>query len=136
MNWNLSIRKALAIGFLSLCVSLPGCTLKQGDESIRGMSREDVKKVITIGKSTKTSVSEQFGEPTSKIAGNNGKDEWHYIYKEKEFSALNFIPFAKDVVDTPRATGKLMKVMFNARGVVTDFSVQDTLEQDDAYWGK
>jgi len=132
MNWNLSIRKALVAGFLSLCVALPGCTLKQGDESIRGMTREDIKQRIVIGKSTKDSVCDEFGEPTARLAGNNGKDEWKYIYKERELTPVDFLPF----VEKPKATGKALYVKFNSRGVVTDFSVEDVVEQSDAYWGK
>ena len=136
MNWNCSVRRGFVIAFLSLCMALPGCTLKQGDESIRGMTREDLKQKIVIGKSTKDSVCDDFGEPTSRTAGNNGKDEWKYIYKEKEFNAINFVPIVSSFVDKPKTTGKLLKVNFNARGVVTDFSIEDVIEQDEAYFGK
>ena len=39
--------------------------------------------------------------------------------------------FGKD----PKATGKVLKVNFNAKGVVTNFTIEDITEQDEAHWG-
>ena len=52
MKWQFSWRE-VAAGCLVLSLTLSGCALKQGDESIRHMTREDAQQKIVIGKTTK-----------------------------------------------------------------------------------
>ena len=134
MKWQFSWRE-VAAGCLVLSLTLSRCALKQGDESIRHMTREDAQQKIVIGKTTKDMVRAQFGEPTSTVAGHDGKDEWRYIYKERQYDAMQFILSITGLAKDPKATGKALKVNFNAKGVVTNFTVEDVIEQDDAHWG-
>lgn len=125
----------LVAAYLALGVMLSGCALKQGDESIRHMTREDVQQKIVIGKTTKDTVQAQFGEPTAKVSGHDGQDEWQYIYKERQYDALQFVMSAAGLSEDPKATGKKLIINFTAKGVVSKFSVEDVIEQDKAHWG-
>lgn len=134
MKWKFSWRE-FAVGCLVLSLALSGCALKQGDESIRHMIREEAQQKIVIGKTTKEMVRTQFGEPTSTVAGHDGKDEWRYVYKERQYDTMDFVMIATGFGKDPKATGKVLKVNFNAKGVVTNFTIEDITEQDEAHWG-
>ena len=99
------------------------------------MTREEAQQKIVIGKTTKEMVRTQFGEPTSTVAGHDGKDEWRYVYKERQYDTMDFVMIATGFGKDPKATGKVLKVNFNAKGVVTNFTIEDITEQDEAHWG-
>ena len=134
MKLKFSWREFVA-GCFALSFVLSGCALKQGDESIRHMTREEAQQKIVIGKTTKEMVREQFGKPTSTVADHDGKDEWRYVYKERQYDTMDFVMAVTGFGKAPKATGKVLKVNFNAKGVVTNFAIEDVTEQDEAHWG-
>ncbi|QTF10883.1 hypothetical protein HC231_19255 [Brenneria izadpanahii] len=65
---------------------------KIGNQSIKNETQQSIASKITNGRTTKSDIERQFGEPTRKTALDSNEDMWLYSIMNSNMSAISYIP--------------------------------------------
>ena len=100
---------------------LTGCAT--GNTSISGESSTSVQQKLVKGKTTKSEVVSNFGEPGERGFA-EGKEYWSY--NTTQTSAKSFIPFAGLATGNSGMTGKYLRIFFDKKGVVDTYTLSES----------
>ncbi|MCL4432529.1 MAG: outer membrane protein assembly factor BamE [Epsilonproteobacteria bacterium] len=106
-------------------MTMTGCAVKAGNETLGKMDKAQIEHSIVKGKSTKSDVKSLFGDPDKTDFDNNGNEKWTYTHVRKDAKAVNYIPVANWFVAGTNDTTKSLIVLFNDNGTVKNFINSD-----------
>jgi outer membrane protein assembly factor BamE (lipoprotein component of BamABCDE complex) len=108
-----------------VAMTMTGCAVKAGNETLGKMDKSQIEHSIVKGKSTKSDVKSLFGDPDKTDFDNNGNEKWTYTHVRKDAKAVNYIPVANWFVAGTNDTTKSLIVLFSDNGVVKNFINSD-----------
>ena len=108
---------ALASAFLLFgCASMGNKVLKEEDSA-------SIEKKIIKGKTKKEEVRSIFGDPMSVSFRDSGNLTWRYVYTKGRSKPTNFIPIVNLFASGMKGKKKELVVLFDADGIVKDYSM-------------
>lgn len=116
-----TINKPLIAAALALSIGLTGCAT--GNTSLSTESRGTLQQKLVKGKTTKSDVVSNFGEPSER-GSEGGKEYWAYQFAQS--SAKSFIPFATLATGSSGTTGKYLRIYFDKKGVVDNYTMSES----------
>ncbi|MGZ8547757.1 MAG: outer membrane protein assembly factor BamE domain-containing protein [Sulfuricurvum sp.] len=106
-------------------ITMTGCAVKAGNETLGKMDKHQIEQGIVKGKSTKEDVKAMLGDPDKTDFDNNSLEKWSYIHVRKDLKAVSYIPVANWFVSGTNDTTKTLVVVFDDKGIVKNFINSD-----------
>lgn len=118
---KISLFAAVAIAALSIS----GCAVKTGNETLGKMEKTELDRGIVKGKSSKEDVKAMLGDPDKTDFDNSGNEKWTYTHTRKDAKAVNYVPVVNWFVAGTNDTTKSLIVLFADNGIVKNYIVSD-----------
>lgn len=119
------IKSSLTTVMLIATLSITGCAVKTGNETLGKMEKNDIDRQLVKGKSTKDDVKTMLGDPDKTDFDNNGNEKWTYVHTRRDAKAVNYIPVANWFVAGTNDTTKTLIVLFNDNGTLKNYIASD-----------
>lgn len=118
------MQKLIAVSLFS--VLLVGCA-SMGNPRLRNETDVTVSGKIVEGVSTKTDIKSAFGAPESVIfSGNDSHETWSYEFQKVTPDLVSYIPIVNFFGIKSSGQKKQLTVLFDARGLVKRYSLNET----------
>ena len=113
--------------FLPLvCVlALTGCA-STGNAVLKDETEQSVSTKIIQGKTTKAEIRKMFGAPLRVSFTDAGNEIYGYSFTKTQANASNFIPFVGILASGMHGTEKSLTVMFDDKGIVKRYSMDES----------
>lgn len=122
---HISTRGFAAIALAALM--LTGC-VSTGNVVMKEQNQQSIENAIVKGKTTKQDVSKVFGSADSVSFTDSGNEVWTYRHSRSTPMARNFIPYNFFSLGENIKTKELV-ILFDAKGVVTNYTFRETANQ-------
>jgi len=109
---------------IALAITLLGCATV-GNDRIKDHTQETVSQKIISGKTTKSDIKEQFGEPSSISFTDSGNEIWTYKHARATPKGVNFIPVVNLFVRGLDVSTKTIVVLFDKNDTVTKYTMNE-----------
>lgn len=120
------MKTTILISLSTLAImTMAGCAVKAGNETLGKMNKAQIERSIVKGKSTKSDIKSLFGDPDKTDFDNNGNEKWTYTHVRNDAKVVNYIPVANWFVAGTNDTKKSLIVLFNDNGTVKNFINSD-----------
>lgn len=98
-------------------IALFGCASTAGNDRIKDHSQDTISQSIVVGKSTKSDVRKEFGEPTAITLNDSGSENWTYTFARATPKAINFVPIIGLFARGADVSTKKVVILFDASGI-------------------
>ncbi|MDO4894935.1 MULTISPECIES: hypothetical protein [Moraxella] len=121
-----TMTRSLAMAGL-VAVLATGCATS-GNVAIKDQTQQSIDSVIVKSKTTKQEVLNRFGAADSVSFTDSGNEIWTYRHSRSKPMARNFIPYNVFSLGDNVKTKELV-ILFNANGVVSNYTFRETDNQ-------
>lgn len=98
---------------LSLALNFTGCAVKTGNEKLAEVNDNSVEALVVNGKTTKSEVKINLGEPTAIDFLSNGLEKWEYKHSLRVEKGINYVPVVNWFVKGTNDTNKTLVLLFD-----------------------
>ncbi|MGB4191585.1 MAG: hypothetical protein WBJ81_03445 [Rickettsiales bacterium] len=95
-----------------LSLTFIGCSSTSSKNNFKKYSDQQVSEMIIDGKTTKSEVKAQLGEPTDIDFDDENREKWTYSYTQASKNPINYIPVVSILAGQDGMTRKLV-IVFN-----------------------
>ena len=123
---------ALLAATLSANAQMTEETARQAAQELRVLVTEgtgvigDLQPAINGSKTTKEQVKAAYGSPISTHFTDSGNEVWTYTFTKQRQNGENFVPYLNMLESGSKGVHKELKVMFSDKGVVKNYSMNES----------
>lgn len=96
---------------------LVGCASTAGNDKIMNHSQASVDQIIIPGKTTKSDVKAEFGEPTAITLNDSGSENWTYTFARASAKGVNYVPIVNLFARGVDVSTKRMVILFDKNNI-------------------
>lgn len=100
-----------------MAIALVGC-VSSGNNAISSLNAAQIAAMIDDGKTSKSEIRAQFGDPSNIDINLDGSEKWSYKHIKSAANLMNFIPFAGAFKSGTNNTSKELVVLFDQNDIV------------------
>lgn len=117
----------VTVGAAAAVIVMSGCA-SMGNERLAEQSQSSLQKQFSEGKTTKADVQSALGPATKVSFTDSGNEIWSYSWAHATPQARNFIPVVGLFSRGHDVARKELTVMFDRNGVVSRFSMNESMD--------
>ncbi|MDB1145184.1 MAG: outer membrane protein assembly factor BamE [Alcaligenaceae bacterium] len=114
----------LLLAVMTACV-LVACA-SSGNKVLKEETAQTVSSKIHKNETTKEQVRALYGDPMNTSFTDSGNEIWRYEFVKSKADAVNFIPIVNYFGSSSSGTKKELVIFFNQKGVVKNYSMQES----------
>jgi len=119
------MKKTIVIALLTSILFLSACS-SVGNKAIQKENKQTISQKLTEGKTTKSEVQLELGEPSSISFTDSGNEVWTYRFTRSKAKFQTYIPIVNLFSSAASVKTKEIVILFDKDNIVSKYSMRET----------